>query len=330
VVPEIRIRLVSGIRSIFIPDEVCYRQGTTGDGFKPIFDVMDTAGTAANGKPNRDAFYTNRSSAQLVSQKRCGMSLIEDLLLTLPDAPITDVVIGLHWTAVAAEVDGELRCGLASTLAGSHEHGGEPDVPEAGSLQDRPGRALAELARDREHPIRCSIGVAAINAMLPPLPPGMFQDGNAEEMIVQYGAGKRVVLIGHFPFVPGLSAKVGELSVLSLNPRHGDLPASAAPQVIPSADLVAITGMTLINHTLESLLELCSRQALVMILGPSTPLSPVLFDHGVDLLSGSLVTDRNAVMQVAGQGGNFRQIHRAGVRLVTVERPGWREGKIPS
>ncbi|MFN2149618.1 MAG: Rossmann-like domain-containing protein, partial [Anaerolineales bacterium] len=120
------------------------------------------------------------------------------------------------------------------------------------------------------------------------------------------------------------------LSVLSSNPRPGDLPASAAPQVIPSADLVAITGMTLINHTLESLLELCSRQALVMILGPSTPLSPVLFDHGVDLLSGSLVTDRNAVMQVAGQGGNFRQIHRAGVRLVTVERPGWREGKIPS
>ena len=250
------------------------------------------------------------------------MSLIEDLLSTLPDAQPTEVIIGLHWTAVVAEVDGQPRCGLASTLAGPHEHGGEPDVPDAGSLQRMSGMALAGLARAEQHPTLCSVGVAAINALLPPPSPGTFRDGNAEEVIVQYGAGKRVVLIGHFPFVPGLYKKVGELSVLSLNPRGDDLPASAAPQVIPSADLVAITGMALINHTLEDLLGLCSRQAKVMILGPSTPLTPLFFDYGVDLLSGSLVTDQTAVVQAVEQGGNFRQIHRAGVRLVTIERTG--------
>jgi uncharacterized protein (DUF4213/DUF364 family) len=56
----------------------------------------------------------------------------------------------------------------------------------------------------------------------------------------------------------------------------------------------------------------------VLLLGPTTPLSPVLFDHGVHILSGAVVTDVEGVLRTVGQGGNFRQVHRAGVRLVTM------------
>ena len=80
--------------------------------------------------------------------------------------------------------------------------------------------------------------------------------------------------------------------------------------------------MTLLNGSLEPLLKMTAPEATVLLLGPSTPLSPVLYRYGADLLSGSIVTDREAVLGVLGEGGTFRQIHRAGVRLVTMEAQG--------
>jgi hypothetical protein len=126
--------------------------------------------------------------------------------------------------------------------------------------------------------------------------------------------------VGRFPFIPRLRDRVGELTVLELNPNPWELPKTAAQDVIPAADVVAITGMTLINHSLENLLKLCSPQARVILLGPSTPLSPVLFDYGVDLLCGSIVADIEPVLKAVSQGANFRQVHRAGVRLISVAR----------
>jgi uncharacterized protein (DUF4213/DUF364 family) len=55
--------------------------------------------------------------------------------------------------------------------------------------------------------------------------------------------------------------------------------------------------------------------ALVMILGPSTPLSPVLFEHGVNIIAGSRVIDEDAVLHAIGQGATFQQVK--GVRLLT-------------
>ena len=75
-----------------------------------------------------------------------------------------------------------------------------------------------------------------------------------------------------------------------------------------------------LNQTLDNLLSLCQPQATVLLLGPSTPLSPVLYRFGIDFLSGSVVTDINSVLAAIKQGANFRQVHRAGVRLVTMSR----------
>lgn len=248
------------------------------------------------------------------------MQVLKEILKTLPDGQVREVRIGLHWTAAVVEVEGELRCGLAAGLSGAHDHQNEPDVPQAGQLESLPARHLAEWVLEA-HPVRASIGMAAVNALLPRRSE-RWSDENAEEVIANLGFGKRVALIGHFPFVTTLCQRVGELIVLELNPGPGDIPAESAPQVLPEADVVAITGMTLVNHTLEGLLSLCSPRAVVMVLGPSTPLSPVLFDHGVHVLSGSIVTDIQAVLRILSQGGNFRQMHRGGVRLVNMALEG--------
>ncbi len=244
---------------------------------------------------------------------------LSKVLDTLDWGVIADVLIGRHWAAVVADIAGQRRCGLASMTGGDHDHHGKAEVPAAGRLHEQPALELAMLACS-EQPALASVGLATINALLPPQPE-RWATLNAEEVIATQGAGKKVALIGHFPFVPRLEARVGELSVLEEHPQPGDLPVSAAPRVLDGADVVALTSMTIHNHTLPDLLRLCRPEALIILLGPSTPLSPVLFEHGVDILCGSVVTDIEAVLRVVGQGGNFRQIHRAGVRTVTMVSP---------
>lgn len=254
------------------------------------------------------------------------MSLWDDLLGTLPDGEVFRVCIGLHWTAVVVDIEGKQQCGLASTLSKEHDHHGEPDVPEAGHLEELSALALAAFASSSQSSL-VSVGMAAINALMPHQP-NAWVDQNAEELIASHGSGKRVALVGHFPFVPKLRARVGELIVLEKHPKAGDLPSYAALDIIPTADVVAITGMTLLNHTFESILALCKPQAQVIVLGPSTPLSPVLFDYGANWLCGSLVTDIDPVLRAVGQGANFRQVHRAGVRLVCMDNKGFNSSDL--
>lgn len=252
------------------------------------------------------------------------MRLLEELVAAVPDAEVRHVLIGLHWTAVVVDHDGDLRCGLASTLGSGIGHSDSPDVLSAGQLHTLPARTLVRMALS-DQATMASVGIAAINALLP-LDESAWRDVNASEVIAEQGAGKTVALVGHFPFINELRPRVGTLHILELNPRPGDYPASDAATIIPQADVVAITGTTLINHTLENLLDLCRPDARLLLLGPSTPLSPILYDYGFDLLSGSIVSSIDPVLQTIMQGAHFPQVHRAGVRLVTMTRSEVRGG----
>jgi uncharacterized protein (DUF4213/DUF364 family) len=243
------------------------------------------------------------------------MTILEEILNTLTAAPLEGVWIGLHWTAVTVTRNGRPRCGLASTLPGDcHVPHAEAAVPWAGHLMEHGALELAGLARS-SHTLEASIGVAAINALLE-VDESQCRDENALHTLQREGAGKRVALIGHFPFIPRLRPAVEELWVLEHHPQPGEFPAERAADLLPQADVIAITGTALINHTLQELLPLCRPEALVMILGPSTPLSPVLFRHGATVLAGTLVVDPAAALRCLGQGATFQQIE--GVRTVVM------------
>jgi uncharacterized protein len=230
--------------------------------------------------------------------------------------PVIDVRIGTHWTAVVVETARGLKAGLAATQM-AHDLGhGHPAVREAGKLIGRDARVLADLALS-DSPTERSIGFAALNALID-VDETLCSERNAEEIILERGRGRRVAVVGHFPFVPSVRAAAEECWVLELAPGPGDLPAAAAPEIIPQADVVAITGMTLVNGTFEGLAALARPEAYVLLLGATTPLSPLLFEYGVDALSGTTLLDIPAALVAVSQGANFRQI--PGKRLVTMQR----------
>jgi len=230
--------------------------------------------------------------------------ILDELLTSLhDDAPVRAVVAGAHLTVVCSR-----RAGLASTLADRNPHERLP-LKDVGRLHLKRARELAEYARS-DNPLEASIGVAAINSLLE-VDEHRMHDLNAAALLAERGRGRNVAIVGHFPFVSRLRDVVRELSVIEQVPAEGDHPAEAASELLPRAEVVGITGSALINHTLGGLLALCRPGALVVVLGPSTPFSPILFGHGVGVLAGAYVTDEEAVLRTAGQGASFQQVEGA-------------------
>ena len=238
------------------------------------------------------------------------MAVIDAILATLTrDAVVRDLRICLKTTAVWSH-----QLGLAHTFPRMVGHA-ESQEHRPRNLSGQGARELAELARS-EDLIDASVGVAAINSLLES-DEATLREGNAYELIVSRGAGKTVTVVGHFPFIERLRAEVASLHVLELAPRPGDLPASEAPRVIPQSEIVVITGTALINGTLDGLLRL-ARGRYTILLGASAPLSPVLLDHGIDAVCGSVITDPDAALRSVSEGVSFRYME--GLRRVILTR----------
>ncbi len=240
------------------------------------------------------------------------MKILDDLIGSLTaDAPVREVRVGRFWTGVWSR-----GCGLAATPdAGSCEHAAG-SIQDAGSLAGRSALELVRLAYS-DSPLEAGIGLAAINSLLD-VDEARCVELNAGELLLERGRGKHVALIGHFPFVPALREAAARLDVLELHPQPGDAPAEQAEAIVPQAELVAITGSAFINHSVEGLLGLCRADSFVVVLCPTTPLSPVLFEHGADVISGTRVAEPELALRCASEGATFRQIR--GIRLLTMER----------
>lgn len=204
-------------------------------------------------------FFENRGISM-------SLHILDDLIAGLPDdnTPARSVMVGAHWTAVCSR-----HCGLATTIIGDKPHDHTTVVHNAGRLLQKSARELAELARS-DNPLEAGIGVAAINSLID-VDESNAVEINASEILMKRGVGKNVALVGHFPFIPRLRKSVGNLWVIEQHPVEDDHPAQSAAELIPKADVVALTGSALINHTMDGLLELCRPDALVMLLGPTTP-----------------------------------------------------------
>ena len=217
---------------------------------------------------------------------------------------------------VVLDREGKRRAGLSSTLGGGgdHHHGGGPPVRDAGRLLTYSAAQLAALAQS-ESLTEASVGFATINALLD-VDERDCVDVNAADIIAERGAGRNIAVVGHFPFLGKLRDIANQMWVLELHPRDGDLPASMAPEILPQADVVAITGTSLLNHTFDDLVTLCRPDAFVVVLGATTPLSPLLFRVGVNAIAGTLVVDIDAALLAVSQSATFPQIR--GKRLVTL------------
>ena len=237
------------------------------------------------------------------------MKIFDDLISSLKgnDFPIKSVHTCVFWTAVITK-----HCGLSSTFRDegpSHDRG----VRDVGNLTRKTALELAEYARSNSL-LEASIGMATINSLID-IDEKKCTEKNALEILLEKGEGKNVAVVGHFPWIPKLRGKVKNLWVIEQRVREGDLPAKEADRILPQCDVVGITGTSFINHTVEGLLNLC-KNAYVVLVGPTSPLSSVLFEYGIDAICGSKIIDPDKLIRSISEGATFKEV--IGVKLLTL------------
>ncbi len=222
-----------------------------------------------------------------------------------------DIRIGLGYTAVRLE-DG--RCGLAYTL---HEEEYESCgvIPKAGTLTGRSVSELSEYLKSAYTTV-CAIGLASINAVIPA--PADAVESDILDMLPA-GPDDSVGMVGYFgPLVGPLRKSARALHIFERrpNPEFDILPESAARDLLPVCKVVILSATTLLNHTIDGLLDLCKSAREIALLGPSTPFLPEIFArHGVTILSGLEVVDAPQVLRVVSEGGGTRQFGRAARKI---------------
>lgn len=220
---------------------------------------------------------------------------------------------GRYWLLLEASHGG---FGLAQNASG------QPDYP----IDEFLGRPLREVAAQLKSWDfnRASVGLAAINSIhnrldAPPSPAAFSREGDAFELFMAGVKGRKVAVIGRFPYLERLSPQTQSLIVLERNPGPGDLPDTAAEFLLPEQDQVFITSSAFINKSMPRLLELCA-SARVGLVGPSTPLAPLLFDFGITALSGLMVVEADKVSCSIGASKSCISLFADGVKKVNLTR----------
>ena len=239
------------------------------------------------------------------------MKILDDLISSLSeDGMVQEVYTCVFWTAVISK-----HCGLASTF--HEEHPYHRPVKDVGKLRQKSALELVQYARS-DNLLEACIGMAAINSMVD-IDEARCVEQNAFDILAQKGRDKKIAIVGHFPWISELRNIAKKLWVIDQNPQEGDLPSEAVDEILPQADVIGITGSSFINHSVERLLSL-SKGRFTVMLGPTTPLSPVLFDFGVDVLAGVKIVEPEKVICSISEAAIFPQIK--GVKPITMAREG--------
>ena len=254
----------------------------------------------------------------LVEQGKTGgaWSLYDGLIAQIPeDVQVIDYALGVNWSFMEAECG----AGVAYTLSGG---------AKGSNRLDFRGRSLKEVAALAKswHFEEATLGIAALNAWYSRMENlaamgAMFDEHcekgscaecsdeirlakgcqrstdafdyyrpQIEEFASKNGRPAKVVVVGHFPHVEDI-AEYANLTVLERNCRdEWDTPDPACEYVIPDADYVFMTGVTLINKTMPRLLAL-SDNSTSAVVGPSAVPSPTLFEYGLNTIAGRCVVD---------------------------------------
>ncbi len=240
-----------------------------------------------------------------------GKALLESVN-DIDDCVVSAIVIGAHLMAVESR-----QVGLASLIDPTGGH--LKQIPSANAWEKYIGKSASEVAQNilASDTFCAALGLASLTSLYDYRNMN-FVNAKAQDILVEKGRGAEVAVIGHFPFVDRLRSEFRKLWVIELKPQEGDVDTKKGFEILPECDVVAITATTIINGTLEKILAACKPGSYKMLLGPSTPMTRVLFDFGIDILAGSKVTDREKVFAGIRQGKSFRYLE--GIQTVCLRR----------
>lgn len=185
-------------------------------------------------------------------------------------------------------------------------------VQGMGAKEILPGLSSAE-------PIKTAVAIAVLNALS-----AVCWDSGIDcnysistnmdaQDAVHMPAEKSVAVVGAFvPTLRALKNRGGQWWVIEQDPKtlkedeiSHFVPADSSKEVTSQADVLIITGVTLVNHTLEGILDAAKPDAEIAVMGPTASLLPEpLFKRGVRIVGGVKVNRPDELLDVLAAGGS--------------------------
>ena len=207
-------------------------------------------------------------------------------------------------------------------------------MPSPGKLV---GRNAVQMLDDlyRTQDLRRALAIATLNALAETL---WQRDGSPDGWNVRTGDAfealdiapqDQVVLVGAFPpYLRELRQRAQpyrvlelDLSTLKAEELLFHVTPEQAPLVLAQADIFITTGTTLINGTLDGLLDWLRPDVQAAVVGPTATLVPGPFARrGVTVVGGTRVTDPDALLDVLAEGGSGYHFFGRSVERVTLCR----------
>ncbi len=232
---------------------------------------------------------------------------------------IKDIRIGLGLMAV--ELDNGF-VGVTYVLSNEIKHTCAV-LPQAGNLSEIPAEEIAQWALQDKNVIRSALGLAVLNSVAEyqKLEQCDSSQGADAFFSVEIQPEDTIGIIGHIgPIITRLGDKKNKILIFERNENMGEntYPESMQPELLPKCQVVFVTSSTIINGTLENLLNYCTGAREIVMVGSSTPLYPEAFSGtGVTVLSGTrwLTENKEEILTGISQCAGMKQLIQYGQKL---------------
>lgn len=206
-------------------------------------------------------------------------------------------------------------------------------MPSSGKLK---GRKVIEFVQEmfNGNPLKRTMGIATMNALSAlcwtQRPPETYEVKMGVDAldVVKIPDNAYVVVVGAIiPALRALKQRGKPFGVLESDPltlKEDEMkyyvPQEMVHEKVPEADLLIITGTTLINDTLEGLLAMRKPGAHAIVVGPTASMLPdAFFRRDVTMLGGVTVTDADRVLDMIAEAGSGYHFFGQGAERVVIE-----------
>jgi len=216
---------------------------------------------------------------------------------SLPSDTIKNLIIGKYWILI------ETHCGVGLVATPPQPNSAE-FAKELHVVKGQSTNKVIDFCYS-QNALKRAIGCATINALINTTSLKLSSENGLD---INTNDDERVVIVGRFP---GLEQKLPNAYVIERSPGPKDYPESAAPQLIPKCDQLIITASTWVNGSLEPILSLV-KNAQVSIIGPGTPMSPLLGRYGISRLAGFIATNPKKLSKLIAREAGVKQFKHLG------------------
>lgn len=227
---------------------------------------------------------------------------------------ISDARIGIYLTAVRLS---DNSYGTSSTIPDDQPFclKSNRDFGDFTPLKIRGKKVLDIFETKSGTAILSSLRIAVLNAISSTLISAanyrIIEDCDPIQLL-DLSSRKTITIIGAFhSYIRKISSTANKLFVLERNKgalateyKKFFVKAEEYNSLLPVSDIVIITGQTLVNGTIDNLLQAISPGTQVIVTGPSGSIIPdILFENGVSIIGASRITKPDILFDIISDGG---------------------------